>query len=211
MRRRYRKRGTGLAKKAYRIAKRNSRRVQGETKIVNTTVAQQITQTVGNVTFLCSLGQGTADIARIGDDVRATSLTCKFHLEQSTDDPTAVTRIMIFRLMDDVDQNVTPPTMHGTAATDILEDATPLSNIDWVNRKKYKIIYSELFAGNADSVENWVWERHFKLRGAGIHFKGTVGNQGGKGSLFLGMFTDGAATANNPTLTARIRLKFSDS
>ncbi len=204
-RKRFRRRGGNTAHRALKLARANRGMIDGERKIFDTVGNAELTATTGDIWALSAIPQGVSSGNRIGTQVKAKSLMLRYAVKCQTDDD-AVTRIVLFMYLDD---DASDPTMHGVAQTDVLEYADPLSPMDYTNRKHFRVLHTQLFAGNPDGADHWVVKRYIKLNHALFLDGGNADSE--KGGLWLGAFTDSAGGADTrPRLKFRTRLSFVD-
>lgn len=209
--RRFRK-GGGLAKKAYRMAKKNSRKIDGEFKFIDLSLTP-VVNLAGSITLLSDIDQevsaATVNV-REGDDVGLRSILMRGVISWDPTNPNAAIRMIVFSKND---QNGFTPTVRGVINTSVLQDKGAALNdvlapLQWVTRRSFHILWDELLIGNPDSVDNVSFKKFIKLRQI-ASFQSAIGTTApGKGTLWL--LLTSSVNANVPTVTIESRVKFVD-
>jgi len=197
----------------------------GERKVIDIPVGSVDVNTTGSFTLLNGCEQGSDYTDRIGRKIFMKSLFIRGMVStQPSLAPTApqsapsqTARMVI--LIDSQPNGSTP------IVTDLLNTASPFSQLNLNNRDRFRILADETFvfgplASSNTATQSWAYadqqaalvERYIKLRHETIFNSGNAGTIGDitTGSILMFVAQDTGITVANPTLNFRARIRYTD-
>ncbi len=195
---------------AYSLAKRSlaglneiRKFINIEEKYLDTAVNQNPDQN-GAVTCITQLAQGTTVNTRVGNSVRVQRLSLLGRVAVNSSTTTySLVRVIVFR---DMEGQGTAP-----VASDVLESigtsAAPRQPYDWLNRKRFSILYDWFIPLTAISGGSMVKEIGFETDlTKHVLYRGTTAaaTSDGEGSIYVLSVSDEATNTPGVGLVARI-------
>lgn len=160
--------------------------------------------TTGTVVPVSQIIQGLDYNNRVGDSLKMQSILFNYRVFRAVGATTSVVRVLLVRDLDC--QGALPTTAN--ILQNVGSAQAPTTPINWLNRKRFAILYDNLTAvtttdiGFTDSIR-MAHEGH-------ILYLGTAANAAsmGKGSLFVVVVSD--ETSNTPSIAFQTRIVFTD-
>lgn len=176
-----------------------------EEKQLVTTVASTSFDTNGVIQPISRIAQGTNYTDRVGNSIKMQHIEVRGRLFKASAATTSVLRVLLVR---DLDGYGTLP-----AVTDILETVgsatAPLTQYDFLNRKRFSILYDELLTLNSTGDSSAVFEISMPHEGHILYLGTTAAAASdGKGSLYMVFVSD--ETTNTPSFAFSSRIVFTD-
>ncbi len=178
-----------------------------EEKYSDTSINQTPDQN-GAVTCITQLAQGTTMSTRVGNSIKVQNLEILGRIAVGSSVTTfSVVRIIVFR---DMEGQGTAPVM-----SDVLESigtsAAPRQPLDWLNRKRFGILYDSLVVLTPTSGGSSVKPFAFKIAlEKHVLYRGTTAAAAsdGEGSIYVGTVSD--ETTNTPAVGLTSRIVYTD-
>ncbi len=197
---------------AWSLAKRTAYGLNEVRKLINIEEKELVT-TAGSVGFdvngalvpISRIAQGTNYTERIGNSIKMQRIEVRGRIFKNASASNSVIRILLVR---DLDGYGSVP-----AVTDIMEtvgsSAAPCTQYDWLNRKRFSILFDEFLTLSSTGDSGAVFEVHLPHEGH-IQYLGTTAAAAsdGKGSMYMLFISD--ETTNTPTYTFSSRIVFTD-
>ncbi len=201
-RRKKRKRSTmAIAKKALHKVRKLERKMEVKSFDIQNTAIVAISS-AGDIRSIFLVAQGSNSNSRDGNSVSPFGLDMRLHWQGATVDKIGVFRTLIFRDKRQVSGTV-------PLVTDVLVQTSSLSQLSYLNRKRFKILYDETFtqANDAAIVPNYFRHIRLKLR-LPVLYNGTTATSLAQNGLF--MISISNLAANEPALNFTCRVWYND-
>lgn len=191
-----------LAKKAYDLVKHMKK---PERKFCDTSVGAAAVTNAGTIQWVSSISEGSDYNQRLGINVNAESVTCKF-VGYTNTNPASQPHAFRFLMVEDKDQSGTAPTV-----ADILEQATTTSQLNHINTNRFKVIIDKLFpvTTNASANSMVCFHEFRKLKHKIRWSNSTTGTK--EGHIYTLVISDTATATEEPDCYYEVRLRYSDS
>jgi len=214
MRDRNREEVSRYAGDAYSLAKRTWSGLNAVRRLINIeekysdTSLSQSPDTNGTVACVTQLAQGVTMTTRVGNSVKIQSLECWGRVAVNSAVTTfSLCRVVVLR---DMEGQGTAPT-----CADIFESvgtsAAPRQAFDWLNRKRFAILYDELVALTPTTGANSVTTYHYRVPlEKHVLYRGTTAAAAsdGEGSIYIATISDEAT--NVPSVNTNVRIVYTD-
>lgn len=168
----------------------------------------QSPDTAGTVSCITQVAQGVTMNTRVGNSIRVQRLSVLGRATVSTAVTTfSLVRVIVFR---DMEGQGTAPTM-GDVLELVSNTAAPRSPIDWLNRKRFSILYSELIPLTVVTGGNGIAVFKYEVAlGKHTLYRGTTAAAAsdGEGSIYVGCISDEAT--NVPSVNSYTRIEYTD-
>lgn len=197
---------------AWSLAKRTAVGLNEIRKLINVEEKELVTSvsstgfgTSGVISPISRVAQGTDYDERIGNSIKMQHIEVRGRIFKNTSATTSVMRVLLVR---DLDGYGTIPTV-----ANILEDITigspPLTQHNFLNRKRFSYLFDELLTLNNTGDSSAVFEIYMPHEGH-IQYLGSTAAAAsdGKGSLYMLFISDEAT--NTPTFSFSSRIVFTD-
>jgi len=196
-----------LARRTWRGLNEIRKFINIEEKYLDTSVSLS-PDTSGGVACITQLGQGTTVNTRVGNSLRVQRLEVRGRVAVNSSVTTySMVRILVFR---DMEGQGTAPVV-----SDVLEatgsSSAPRQPYDWLNRKRFSILYDMLIPVTATSggmsVREFVYVTELAKH---VLYRGTTASASsdGEGSIYVAAVSDEATNA--PSVVATTRITFTD-
>jgi hypothetical protein len=177
-----------------------------ETKIIQTNTGSTVFGTTGVLVPISECAQGLDYINnRVGDSIKMQRIEIRGRIFKNAAATQTVTRILLVR---DLDGFGTLPTTN-----DILDSvgiaSAPLTPYEYLNRKRFSILYDELLTVNNTGDSSAVFEVNVAHEGHILYLGTTAAAASdGKGSLYMLFISDEGT--NTPSFNFFSRIYFTD-
>lgn len=204
-RRRTAKRAFGLAKKAYKLSKQETRHydLSAESLAINWSVPI--------IVNLNTLIEGDEEEDRQGDTITNMSLSCKFTITPPTTNTTtnlSVIRLLVFRW----EPNLATGLNIDDLFTDVDQAQLVYSHFNWRNKGMFTVYYDKRFVVStlANSKSILTWNKFIKFNFKTLYNDGDTGTivDIQKNSLWFMAFSNDLVTEDNCRLAYNFRLKY---
>lgn len=177
------KRQYGIAMKA--IADKDRKEV--ERKQFRTELDNQAIPDTGFISQLSAPSQGANFSQRIGDDISMKGITIRFQLTHG--DSINMVRVMVLKWFD-----AGSPLINSLLAPALSGFAAPLRPILWENRRKFRVLYDNLYAISTNTNSNIVEKIYLKNLGNAQFTPGGTANE--RGSIYILFLSDSSAVVH---------------
>ncbi len=194
------------------MAKRTAYGLNEIRKLINIEEKELVT-TSGSIAFdtngvlvpISRVAQGTNYTERIGNSIKMQHIEVRGRIFKNATATSSVMRVLLVR---DLDGYGTVPNV-----TDIMESvgssAAPLTQYDFLNRKRFSFLFDELLTLNNTGDSSAVFEIQLPHEGHILYLGSTAtAASDGKGSLYMLFISD--EVTNTPTYTFSSRIVFTD-
>lgn len=191
-----------MARRALSGVRKLQRRAEVKSIDIGTTTIAAV-GTAGDIRTLAAIVQGDASLNRDGDKIQPFYLKMRFRWLGTAASTSALYRTIIFRDLRQIESTV--PMM-----LDVLAIASPLSQFARGARKRWKILFDQVFTGIDDAAirSSFAGVLGLKLR-LPMEFSGVANTTIKRNGLFMINITD--LGANEPAFTFSSRMFFNDS
>lgn len=158
--------------------------------------------TTGIIQPISRIAQGLDYINnRIGDSIKMQHIEVRGRIFKNASATSSVMRVLLIR---DLDGYGTIPTT-GDVLQTVGSSTAPLSPLDFLNRKRFAVLYDELLTLNSTGDSSAVFEVSMPHQGHVLYLGTTAAAASdGKGSLYLVFVSDEATNTPNVSFVSRI-------
>jgi len=197
---------------AWSLAKRTAYGLNEIRKPINIEEKELVTNAVsapfdtnGALVPISRIAQGSNYTDRIGNSIKMQHIEVRGRIFKNASASFSVMRVLLIRDLDGYGSVPNIPDIMETVGTTL----APLTQLDFLNRKRFSVLYDELLTLNSTGDSSAVFEIQLPHEGHILYLGSTAAAASdGKGSLYMLFISD--ESTNTPTYAFSSRIVFTD-
>lgn len=170
-----------------------------------TTVTSTAFDTTGSLVPISRIAQGLNYTERVGNSIKLQHIEVRGRIYKNSSSSASVVRVLLVRDLDGYGTQPDVSTMMESVGT----VAAPLTQHDFLNRKRFSFLYDELLTLNNTGESSSTFEIQLPHEGHVLYLGTTAAaSSDGKGSLYMLFISD--ESTNTPTYAFSARIIFTD-